>query len=226
MIDARKVRRVTASGVLLLMLGACSNAADSGESATSASVSAENTDASVDTGAGTEGATEEDQGSVLLGEALAGLGTAYHFVTSVRVGDTVVMTAEGDRIGAGVRLELTTDTGVVSYVVTPDGSWAKPENGTWGELDVPDAATDPMESLVDATAVTLGPSAEGVQQLEVEVPNESLGVPGGGSATVTVQIRDSKVSQVSYRTTVSGQSAEVTTVFGEPRDTSEVVAPV
>lgn len=221
----RRVGGLLTVAAALVAFSACGGSKGSTPSTTAAASVDSATDAEASNGDG--GATSDAAApESLLGDALAALGSSYHFVTTVRVADKVVMTAEGDRIGAGARLELTTDTGVVSYVVTADGSWAKPENGTWAELDVPTAATDPMSALADATKVTLGPAAEGVQQIDVEVSNESLGVPGGGSATVTVQIQGSAVSQVSYISTVSGQRAEVTTVFGAARDTSEVVAPV
>jgi len=227
MTDPRGLRRLLIAGVAMLALPALASCSDSKDSSTTTAAvpveSTADTGASDDNGAST-GDTAAPQ--TVLGDALASLGTNYHFVTSVRVNDTVIMTAEGDRVGAGVRLELTSEAGVVSYVVTADGSWAKPENGTWAELDVPAAATDPMAALIDATKITLGPSAEGVQQLDVEVANEALGVPGGGNATVTVQVQDSKISQVSYTSSVGGQEAQVTTVFGTVRDASEVVAPV
>lgn len=227
MTERHRLRVVTVLGAVLLavpVLGACSDS----KGASNTTVAATESTVAATGGAGGDDAATSDTAPAhaVLGDALAALGSNYHFVTTVRVDGKAVMTAEGDRVGAGARLELTTETGVVSYVVTAAGSWAKPENGNWAELDVPAAATDPMAALVDATSITLGPSADGVQQLEVEVSNEALGIPGGGTATVTVQVQNSLISQISYTSSVSGKAAEVTTVFGAVRDASEVVAPV
>jgi len=208
---------------LIGLFASCGGSKDKGVESTTSAAASETTAAPSDTSSGSsEGSPEA---VTALTDALIDLGTTYHFVTTVRVDDNVVLTAEGDRVGGGVRLELTNASGSVSYIVTADGSWAKPENGTWAQLDVPAAANDPLAALVHATAATLGPKSGNIQVIDIEVPATELGIPGDGSAKVSAQVVDGHLDQVTYSTTENGQSAEVTTVFGTAKNTDPVVAP-
>ncbi len=212
---------VMAVAVLGAGLAACSSGSDdSGAPATTASGTADSSGTPGSTAAGSADA------AVQLSDALGTLGVTYHFVTTVRVGDEQVLTAEGDRVGEGARLELTAEGGTVSYLVTGDSAWAKPENGDWAELDAPPATSDPIEALGAPRAVSFGPETEGVQVLAVEVDNGALGLSGGGTSTLTVTIVDGRLDQVTYNTVVGERTASATTIFSEVRDPSEVVAPL
>lgn len=177
-----------------------------------------------------EGNGSTDSGSPeaanLLSTALGTLGDTYHFVTTVRVGDVQVLTAEGDRVGAGARLDLTSDAGVVSYVITDDGAWARPADGEWAELDVAPATADPIAALGAPKSVSLGASSDGVQVLDAVVTNEALGLTGGGTSTVSVTLVDGRLDQITYTTSENGQAASVTTILSAVRNGDAVVAPV
>lgn len=164
--------------------------------------------------------------ATVLTDALDALGTSYHFVTGVTVDGANVLTAEGDRVGSGVRLNLTNSAGTVMYVITDEGSWAKPENGTWTQLDVAPATTDPLEALAASTSVSFGSARDSGTALVVEVDNTVLGIPGGGSSTVQAMVVDGSVTQIDYASSLDGKAATVTTMFSDATSTDPVLAPV
>ena len=81
-------------------------------------------------------------------DAIAG---GYHFVTTATVNDVVAVTAEGDRVGEGTRVNVTTGGSTVSYAITPEGTWVF-SDGSWAELDEPAPAVDPVGALRTPTA--------------------------------------------------------------------------
>lgn len=204
-------------------LAACSSGSGDAEKPAAPTSSVGTTDAGA--GAGTPAAGSPEAANLLSG-ALGALGDAYHFVTTVRVGDEVVLTAEGDRVGSGARLDLAADGGTVSYVITDDGAWALPENGEWAELDVPPATADPIVALASPESVGLGPASDGVQVLNVVVSNELLGISGGGTSTLRVTLVEGRFDQVTYDTKVGDRQASATTIFSTVKDPAEVVAPI
>src|SRR3954454_7801323 len=84
-----------------------------------------------------------DPAATLQG-ALASLTTTYHFVSTVTLDGAVALVADGDRVGDGSRLTLTSGDGKVSYLITPDGSWVMPDGGDWQPLDTDPADADPI----------------------------------------------------------------------------------
>lgn len=209
-------------GVVALALTACGgDTKGSPTSTTAAPVSTEVVSAQP---VATQAPTAED--ATALKEAVAALGANYHFVTTATVNGSTVLTAEGDRVGDGARLMLTSDAGAVSYVVTADGSWAKPENGTWAALDVPAATTDPLSALGSPSIVAKVPDSPLGQDYAAVVQNDALGISGGGTATLVVTVVDGRVTAVTYTSVVSGQAAQVTTVLSAVTNAEPVVAPV
>ncbi|MEY4371498.1 MAG: hypothetical protein RL219_267 [Actinomycetota bacterium] len=208
--------------VCTLVFAACT---DSGKANSSGSDQTTTTSATAADGNGSTDSGSPEAAN-LLSTALGTLGDTYHFVTTVRVGDVQVLTAEGDRVGAGARLELTSDAGVVSYLITDDGAWARPADGEWAELDVAPATADPIAALGAPKSVSLGASSDGVQVLDAVVTNEALGLTGGGTSTVSVTLVDGRLDQITYTTSENGQAASVTTILSAVRNGDAVVAPV
>lgn len=222
---SRRTRRVvTLAGAVALAAAALAGCGGNKTSNTNGDSRASGTSDAVavaDAEAGSTAAAAD-----LLGTGIAGLGTTFHFVTTAEVGSDTVLTAQGDRVGSGSRLTLTTSTGVVSYVITADGSWAKPENGTWSKLDVAPANSDPLGALADATDVRQVASEGQRVQLVAVVANADLGITQDGNAEVTVILENGVVTSVSYTADVSGRSARVVTRFSAVVDGAEVVAPL
>ena len=67
--------------------------------------------------------------TAVLQSGLDALTGSYHYVSTVTVDGAAALTAEGDRVGDGSRLTLTSSDGTVNYVITADGSWVMPEGG-------------------------------------------------------------------------------------------------
>jgi hypothetical protein len=170
--------------------------------------------------------TSAIDGAKHLADALDKLGTSYHFTTTASVAETVTITAEGDRVGDGTRLTLTGSSGVVDYVITAKGSWAKPENGTWAALDAPPAGTDPIGALANPVSVKVASVSGGVVLLTVAVPPTALGLTGTEPALLDVEVTDGILHRVTYRTPAGSATAEVVAVIGPVKDASPVVAPV
>jgi hypothetical protein len=160
-----------------------------------------------------------------LSHALDALTSSYHFVSTVTVNGAVALVADGDRIGDGSRLTLTSNGGNVSYVITPDGSWVMLPGGDWQALTSGPANTDPIAALRSPSAVQATGGDPSAAHLSVAVAPTALGVSGDGPVQLDVTINAGVLSGVSYATTVSGAPATVTATFGPPTDPSPVTAP-
>jgi hypothetical protein len=160
-----------------------------------------------------------------LNGALDALTTSYHFVSTVTLDGSVALVADGDRVGDGSRLTLTSNGGNVSYVITPDGSWVMPEGGDWQVLDTDPANTDPIAALRTASAVQTTSNDGTTSHLSVAVAPAALGVAGDAPVNLDVAIAGNVLTSVSYGTTVSGKAARVTATFGPPQDPRPVTPP-
>jgi hypothetical protein len=209
------------AGTVVLTLAACGGGSSS--STTVAPSSSAAPSATVEPVA-TQAPTADD--AAALKAAVAALGSTYHFVTTAQINGSTVLTAEGDHVGDGARLTLTSDAGSVLYVVTAAGSWAKPENGDWAVLDVPQATTDPVNALSNPSAVALVPDSPEGQDYAAVVANDALGISGGGTATLVVTVVDGRVVKIAYGSVVANQAAQVTTVLGAAKNPDPVVAPI
>jgi len=210
------------AGAVVLALTACGGGS-SGPSTTAAPATTATSAATVEPVA-TQAPTADD--AAALKAAVATLGGTYHFLTTAQINGKTVLTAEGDPVGDGARLTLTSDAGSVLYVVTAAGSWAKPDNGDWAVLDVPQATADPVTALANPSAVAKVPDSPEGQDYAAVVANEALGVSGGGTATLVVTVLNGQVVKISYGSVVAKQAAQVTTVLGPVKNASPVVAPI
>ena len=110
-----------------------------------------------------------------LQQALASLTTTYHFASTVTLDGTVALVADGDRVGDGSRLTLTSNDGNVAYVITPDGSWVQPDGGDWQPIDTDPANTDPISALQAPASVQLTSNDGTTAHLAVAVAPAPLG---------------------------------------------------
>ncbi|MCU1360754.1 MAG: hypothetical protein JWN99_2043 [Ilumatobacteraceae bacterium] len=247
MTDGRKAGRLLMVGAGLLALGAtaCSSpsSADSpaavapvaspmGEATSAAAtvpVAGPTTIAPVETTAPAApvAPTTPVDGSALLASAIAGLSTTYHFTTVITVDGSVVLSADGDHVGDGIRLALTAPAGIVNYIITPDGSWVMPDGGEWDELDSSAATSDPITALAAPTAVAVSAADGTTTTLAVTVPATAIGLASGPDVTMTCQLDGAgQLHRVLFDSTVDGKPATVTAEFGPVVDGSPVVAPI
>jgi hypothetical protein len=153
------------------------------------------------------------------------LTTTYHFVSTVTLDGAVALVADGDRVGDGSRLTLTSGDGKVSYVITPDGSWVMPDGGDWQPLDTDPADADPIGALQAPAAVQATSNDGSTAHFAVTVPPASLGVAGDAPVQLDVAISGNLLSSVRYAATVSGKPATVTATFGPVQDSTPVAPP-
>ena len=223
----RLLARGAALAAFVLLASACSTNAKTTQStmpaiATTSSVTATTASTAV---AGTAPAATIDPASGLQ-QGLAALSSGYHFSSVVSVNGTQSLAADGDRVGDASRLVLTGDGGTVAYVITPEGSYAQPENGEWSVLDVAPATSDPITALYTPTAVALVPTADGSVVVRVTVSAVSLGIAAEGNVDVDVTLAGDAITKISYTAPVDGGTAQVVTVIGAVVDATPIVAPI
>ena len=165
-------------------------------------------------------------GPELLQTALAALGAGYHFSTAVTVNGAVILTADGDKVGAGTRLKVVQNSAAVQYVITANGTWVMPDGGQWQQLDTAPAATDPIVALRSPSAVAVTSTAGTTVNLAVTVAASALGVSGDAPVSVALTIVNGVVNTITYATTVNSQPATVVATIGPVVDSTPVVAPI
>lgn len=223
---------------LLLVFGGCSdnNAPQVGGAASNAS------DASVADGAPSSanvpvtvaattlapGATPAPvDGATVLQQAVAATASGYHFNQTATIDGVVALTVDGDRLTDGARVAVSNSSGLVFYVITPDGTWLMPQNGEWEVDDSDPPEVDPIDALSAPTAVTVAGNDGTTVQLAVTVPLSTLGIPGDGDGILQVAVVGGTLSTITYSTTTAdGKAASTTTIIGPVVDSSPVVAPI
>jgi len=218
---------------LLLVFGACSdsNSPAVGGSNTLAPLVAATTAASagptVATTAAAAATSTAVDGAALLQQAVAASGNGYHFNQTNTVDGVVALTIDGDRLPTGARLAVSNASGLVFYVITPDGMWLMPENGEW-ELDDSDPPTiDPIAALGSPSSVAVTSNDGTTVQLAVTVPASSLGVADAGDAPLQVSVVGGGLTGINYATTTAdGKSAAANVIIGPAVDASPVVPPI
>jgi hypothetical protein len=166
-------------------------------------------------------------GVALLQQAVAATGGGYHFNQTATVDGAVALTIDGDRLTDGARLAVSGASGLVFYIITPDGTWLMPENGEWEVDDSDPPLVDPIAALGTPTSVAVAGNDGTTVQLTVNVPLSSLGLQGDGDAPLQVAVVGGALSTITYSTTTGdGKAASTTTVIGPVVDGSPVVAPI
>lgn len=213
--DARLVRLLFGAAALAVSLTttlACSD--DSGSPASS----------TVATGDPALPVVVQDPAAALQ-HGLDQLAAGYHLVAVVTVNGAVSVQAEGDRVGANSRLDITSAGATVSYVITPEGNYAKPADGDWEQLDVAPATSDPIDALRAPVAVATAGTTDGGMQLTVTVNAVALGIQVEGNVELTVTLVDGLITTIAYDAAVQGGQANVTTTISALTDTTPITAP-
>ncbi len=166
-------------------------------------------------------------GAAVLQQAVAATASGYHFNQTATIDGVVALTVDGDRLTDGARVAVSNASGLVFYVVRPDGTWLKPQNGDWEVDDSDPPAVDPIDALRSPSAVTVAGNDGTTVQLAVTVPLSALGIPGDGDAALQIAVVGGALSTITYNTsTADGKAVATTTVIGPVVDSSPVVAPI
>ena len=177
------------------------------------------------TGTGTSPATLPADPAAALSQGVAALDAGYHFTATVTVNGATQLIADGDRNGANSQLAITSAGATVDYVITADGSWAKPADGEWQVLEVAPATSDPIDALRAPVAVEVSPTTDGTLRLKVTVTAVSLGIQADGNVDVLVTLQGGVITVISYDATVQGGTANVSTAISAITDTTPITAP-
>lgn len=222
----RLLSRGAALAALVLAGAACSS--DGGSTTTTAATSippvADST-ATTAAAVSTAPATTVDAPAALQA-ALAGLAGGYHFTAVATVNGTPTLQADGDRIGDSSQLSLTNNGATVEYVITPQGSYAKPTDGDWQQLDVPPATADPIDALKLPVAVVQQPTTDGTVVLRTTVPATALGLSSADNVDVDVTLSAGAITRIAYSAPVEGGTAMMVTDISALADSTPITAPM
>jgi hypothetical protein len=237
MIHSKAARLLLGGAGLLLVFGACSDSgspkvgsADANSSPTTIAAAIPTVSAlpsiPTTTVAGAPAPAAVD-GPTLLQTAIAATGGGYHFNQTNTVDGVVALTIDGDRLPDGARLAVSSDAGLVSYVITPSGTWLMPQGGEWEADDSDPPTVDPINALSAPTSVAVASNDGTTVQLVVNVPFAAIGITADGDATLQVSVVNGALTTITYSTTTpEGKAAVATTAIGAVVDPSPVVAPI
>jgi hypothetical protein len=160
----------------------------------------------------------------LLTAALDAIAGGYHFVTVATVNDVVAVTAVGDRVGDGTRVDVTTGGSTVSYAITAEGTSVF-SDGSWSELDQPAPAVDPVSALRTPTTVVVSSYGNGPTVLTGTYPAAALSLEGDGQVDVALEIDGTTLRTISYASIQNGTPAKVRADISPLLDATPVTLP-
>ena len=153
------------------------------------------------------------------------IAAGYHFVTTATVNGAVAITAKGDRVGDGTRLNVASKGASVDYVITPGGSWVN-KDGTWSEITDATPPSDPIGVLRAPTSVTVTSYGAGAPTvLTANYPAAALSLPGDAAVDVVFTINGTVLASLGYSTKADAGTADVHTDITALVDTSPVTIP-
>lgn len=156
----------------------------------------------------------------VLAAALRTTAAGYHFTTTVRVGDEVALSAEGDHLAGGTRMTVTSGDASIEYVIAEGQAWVA-QDGEWSELDEP-TVTDPLAALGTPASVRDLPDGG---RLEATYPGSALGLESADPVPVVFELADGRIATITYRTESGGTEATVVAVLGPPASETPVTIP-
>ena len=161
----------------------------------------------------------------LLTAAFDAIAGGYHFATVATVNDVVAVTADGDRVGEGTRVNVTTGGSTVSYAITPEGTWVLAD-GSWSELDQPAPAVDPVGALRSPTSIVVSSYGAGPTVLTGTYPASVLSLAGDGPVEVALELDGTTLRSITYASTQNGALATVRADVSPLVDATPVTLPV
>ncbi|HEX4981355.1 MAG TPA: hypothetical protein VFV63_06640 [Ilumatobacteraceae bacterium] len=161
----------------------------------------------------------------LLTAAFDAIAGGYHFATVATVNDVVAVTADGDRVGEGTRVNVTTGGSTVSYAITLEGTWVLAD-GSWSELDQPAPAVDPVGALRSPTSIVVSSYGAGPTVLTGTYPASVLSLAGDGPVEVALEFDGTTLRSITYASTQNGALATVRADVSPLVDATPVTLPV
>lgn len=162
--------------------------------------------------------------AALLAAAFDAAARGYHFVTNVTVNGAVAVTAEGDKVGDGSRLNVTSGGSTVAYAITPEGTWVF-ANESWSELDEPAPAGDPLGALRTPLSAVVTSFGNGPTVLTASYPAAALALTGDVPVEVVIEIDGTTLRSINYVSSMDGAPASVRADITPLVDTTPVTLP-
>jgi hypothetical protein len=159
---------------------------------------------------------------VVVGESLVASGSNYRFSSVVLVGEETLTSITGVVDGTSVGAEITTGTGVVSYVRTPEGEWVTEADGTWAPLEGEAPVSAPLAILADSSDLTLE-TGDSVRSMFTGRLGPAAGPAQGVPFSLTIE--NGLVTEIRYQVESSAGPAQVITTLTEIGAAGTVSAP-
>ena len=160
--------------------------------------------------------------AVVVVESLNASGSNYRFSSVVLIGEETLTSITGVVDGTSVGAEITTGTGVVSYVRTPEGEWVTDADGSWSSMEGDAPVSPPLAILADSSDLALetGDEVRGVF-------TGRLGPAAGPAQGVpfSLTIENGLVTEIRYQVESSAGPAQVITTLTEIGAAGTVSAP-
>jgi len=148
----------------------------------------------------------------------------YEFDAKAVVNGELATSIRGRLLGGASLLVIESGDGVVEYLTTPDGRWARIPGGVWEELEGSAPVGNPLAVLAAPTTLDLVSVDGGRVVLSAVYPADVLQVSGGDVA-VTLAFDDGSLVEASYNVVADGNTASTSTVFRPLADMTPITAP-
>lgn len=193
---------VTSAFVLLLATGCAtgSTETDTAASSPSATVS-QQTPATAGSSA-----TEIDANTLLQG-ALDRYKDGYRFEATASVGDAEAVTITGLIIGASAEMAVTSGDGTATYVITPERSWIRVDDGEWHVVDARGPMDSPLDDLASPKTLTVIESSD--DRVALLAVYDGAGFDSEDTVDLRLMFVDGFLALASYTTA----DASVSTTF-------------
>ncbi|GMQ92642.1 MAG: hypothetical protein BMS9Abin12_0119 [Acidimicrobiia bacterium] len=150
---------------------------------------------------------------VLLASALDRYENGYRFEAVAKVGDEEAATITGFVIGESAQMDVTSGDGTVTYVITPDASWIRVDDGDWVEVEADGPIEPPLDALAAPDTITIvATNDDGIVAL-----GAYDGANFGSDGTVELNLRfaDGLLVAASYTTGDASVSTSFAALDGE-----------
>lgn len=162
--------------------------------------------------------------AALLGSALEAYAAGYEFTATTTVNDQVATVQSGRWLGGASQLTVESGDGVVEYVLTADGQWARLPGAEWQQLEGDPVTDNPLTpwATPESLAVTNGDAATTV--VAARYPATTVGLTGD-PIDVTLTFTGETLSEIAYTTEVDGNRQTTQTIFAPLTDATPITTP-
>lgn len=153
-----------------------------------------------------------------LASALDRYEGGYRFEAVASVGEAEAVTITGVVIGTSAEMNVASGDGVAEYIITPDGSWIRIDDGDWQEVTSSGPINPPIEDLRSPQTIKIvATNSDGFVAVAVY---DGSAFESESSVDLELVFEDGLLVSASYTT----EDASVTTIFS-PLDGETIETP-